>query len=336
MNSQSDTSFLDDKYNHFLGNVKIGLDQISFDSISRSSVDLISHPDVDAKHVSELATALRASDERLDPSTYVPAIVDALEFQQYLAQFGIDKNQLGNPRDGLLQLRLPDKSSLLCLHGKHRIAAAKSLFSGEQRWWVVALYSNSTSQAACFITRPAYYDTLLISHDPELSPSTVEYLRESYAHGRTVSDGEVYRWIHFYEKRSNPKGVERWMNRLSNSKQKNGMQRLGKTQNQWLHMRLGKLVLYHGLWADFHFGTFPTICSWKFEEVWFLRHLQSVSPFLTSNRSSVTTWIRCCESGRSSREMTLPSFRLSVRGQYCTCSVLLRPNVWMTGGKCRS
>lgn len=47
--------------------------------------------------------------------------------------------------EGVDVLPLLQVTRLNCLHGLHRVLAAKEVLDGEDQWWIVKIYSNSMS-----------------------------------------------------------------------------------------------------------------------------------------------------------------------------------------------
>jgi Protein of unknown function (DUF3723) len=81
---------------------------------------------------------------REKPTNWVPAIIDEPTLQAVLGNLATGAEAVrvaskANPP----KLNLGREVKLECLHGQHRILAAKEFLDSSQRWWVVDLYSTS-------------------------------------------------------------------------------------------------------------------------------------------------------------------------------------------------
>jgi len=108
---------------YFLGNAQVRIESMSFEPGIR---------DFDNANVARLLKIFRLEGcHRSDPSHFIPALVT--------------KDILGPGWQQGLQpqlLSLPVSVNLRCLHGKHRILAAKQYFPYIEQWWNVALYES--------------------------------------------------------------------------------------------------------------------------------------------------------------------------------------------------
>ena len=122
----------------YLGRAKILIHKLVFEadkSCEARSLDL--------KNVSRLHRIFELEGcSRLDPDNHVPTLInrkvlaDALEKG---GRLGVSLGGCGEPN--LLEVEEP----LMCLHGRHRLAAATRYFCHpEQKWWVVDLYLDGT------------------------------------------------------------------------------------------------------------------------------------------------------------------------------------------------
>lgn len=110
-------------HKHFLGTFRIHLDHLSFDWIPTAYLD--------EKNVERLELAFKKDCQRLLKENRISAV--------------INKSSLGKatPRgheNSIISLSFDSEVRLKCLNGKHRIAAAKGILYGEDRWWSVNLY----------------------------------------------------------------------------------------------------------------------------------------------------------------------------------------------------
>ncbi len=131
-----------EKQAKFHGSAKIHFRHLVFHQPnSQISADL----NLDPKNVQRLTQIFRLEGcLRLDLEHHVPAIISDDILAQSLYQSGVrseDLRRRGSPPT----LDLPEGFGVLCLHGKHRIAAAKNVLLPGNKWWTVDLYSNSLS-----------------------------------------------------------------------------------------------------------------------------------------------------------------------------------------------
>jgi hypothetical protein len=120
----------------------------------------------------------------------VPAVIDMGDLELIMEQSGTCLAELlDNPRDMPPELNFPPGRKLECLHGKHRIQAAKELrfLKAEDKWWVVDLYLGKTLYI--------YFIQMLTMSLKELSQEARRSLVEEYSNSLNFSDGETYRKI---------------------------------------------------------------------------------------------------------------------------------------------
>lgn len=99
------------------------------------------------KNVERLKEIFRTENvRRLEPSNHIPAVVDetvldaAARASEVLAE-----NLLSNPDNGPPFLKISPHNRLICLHGRHRIQAAREILPPTDAWWTVDLYLTGTS-----------------------------------------------------------------------------------------------------------------------------------------------------------------------------------------------
>jgi len=96
---------------------------------------------------------------------------------------------------------------LECLHGRHRIQAAKQALLPPDKWWTVDLYLAGMINylcPRCILTRPI-----------DISSELKTTLIEEYANEGQPSNGEVYRKIRKYHFQNQFSLETRWWTRLS-------------------------------------------------------------------------------------------------------------------------
>ena len=109
--------------NYFLGNAQVQLQNMDFAPGVR---------DFDKANVDRLVNIFRLEGcQRDDPTHFVPGLIA----REHL---GPEWQQLLEPQ----RLSLPTSVVMRCLHGKHRILAAKEVLPPHEQWWNVALYDE--------------------------------------------------------------------------------------------------------------------------------------------------------------------------------------------------
>jgi len=94
--------------------------------------------ELDGKNVERLKADFRKDCRRLDELNHIPAVIDQQSLDAAEALSGVSARQLGKyPRGGNPELVFPAGYQVECLHGRHRIQAAKEL---GLEWWTVDLY----------------------------------------------------------------------------------------------------------------------------------------------------------------------------------------------------
>lgn len=118
----------------FYGSARVDLDVLVFETPPGSQTD--------ESNVERLVAAFgRAGCLRLHPQYHVPAIVTKGQIDEAI-------RNAASSRDALLHhdpsrwpvIIFPDDFRVHCLHGRHRIEAAKQYLSISDRWWVVDFY----------------------------------------------------------------------------------------------------------------------------------------------------------------------------------------------------
>ena len=138
--SEYDTSRFLAKQRHFNGSARIELNKLDF----TASQDPSASSYLDPKNVARLARIFSLEGcLRLDLDHHVPALVSDAQLQQALIRSHVEAAALANHQSPPL-LIFPESTILRCLHGKHRIAAARSILEPGDKWWTVDLYSDGT------------------------------------------------------------------------------------------------------------------------------------------------------------------------------------------------
>ena len=120
----------------FRGSAKIRLDCLFFEDDPYGEF-------VDPKNVTRLIQIFELEGcLRLDIEHHIPVLIEQDLLEECIAQTLIDPAKLLNG-DIVPELELPPNTKLNCLHGRHRIAAARKFLLPVDRWWTVDLYLES-------------------------------------------------------------------------------------------------------------------------------------------------------------------------------------------------
>ena len=135
-----------EKQSKFYGSAKIHLNHLVFYPFgSQLSTELTLNP----KNLERLTQIFKLEGcLRLDLE-HVPAIISNEILANSLRHSRVnfeDLRRRGSPPT----LEFPEGFTLQCLHGKHRIAAAKNILLPGNKWWTVDLYSDGLSENRFF------------------------------------------------------------------------------------------------------------------------------------------------------------------------------------------
>ena len=123
--TSNDLQIFREKSRTFCGSVKVPLDKICHEERPNNLRQF------NKKNVTKLIDSFRSEDcLRLDPEHHVPALIPRSAAPQGLRLGGEPPH-------------FDPEHPVICLHGRHRLEAARKFFTGtENRWWVVDLYSR--------------------------------------------------------------------------------------------------------------------------------------------------------------------------------------------------
>jgi len=94
--------------------------------------------EVDDNNIERLKANLRKDCRDLDERNHIAAVIDQQSLRTAEVLSGVSVRQLGKyPQGGYPELVFPAGYQVDCLHGRHRILAAKEL---GLEWWTVDLY----------------------------------------------------------------------------------------------------------------------------------------------------------------------------------------------------
>ncbi|KAL6716955.1 hypothetical protein ACLMJK_004868 [Lecanora helva] len=228
-----------EKYSRFYGTAKIHLKHLVFQSTSELPSQLTLNP----KNVERLTQIFRLEGcQRLDLEHHVPAIISKEDLDSSLQLSGIGVEDLRR-RASPPTLYLPEAKPLICLHGKHRVAAARNVLLPGNKWWTVDLFSD------------------------DLDNRVVVDIRDEYANSRNFCDGEIFQQIRQAQIEHNPEAESKWLARLSEGKRKDLKQLQRRSELKPLASALDKLLPYIGFWPSLQIGTFHRVLNLKCPEV---------------------------------------------------------------------
>ncbi|KAK0247123.1 hypothetical protein LTR29_017846 [Friedmanniomyces endolithicus] len=180
--------------------------------------------DFDKANVDRLVNIFRLEGcQRDDPPHFVPGLI-ARE------SLGPEWQQLLEPQ----RLSLPTSVVLRCLHGKHRILAAREVLPPHEQWWNVALYDDAL---------------------PDILSAN---LVEQYKNELRFSDGDVFRSYRQAQMAENELNMRRWEARLSETKLRN-LRQIENAHHGGIVRALDALLPLPGLWQDFHLGSWNRV-----------------------------------------------------------------------------
>jgi len=110
----------------------------------------------------------------------VPALISQQQLANAMRHSGVFTEQLlAGHLSGYSMLKVPTSCHLECLHGRHRIEAAREFLLPTDRWWTVDLYL------------------------PKLNTNLRSWLVEEYSNEQKPTDDEIYRKLRQYDAERN-------------------------------------------------------------------------------------------------------------------------------------
>lgn len=107
---------------YFLGTARIRLEHLRFESGVR---------DYDEKNVARLINVFKLEKcQREAPKNRIPAIISSTMLGEWQRS------------EQPTELLLSSADTILCLHGKHRVIAAREFLLERDQWWIVSLYDE--------------------------------------------------------------------------------------------------------------------------------------------------------------------------------------------------
>jgi hypothetical protein len=125
----------EDRGTYFRGTARVRLQCLHFgDQCSR---------ELDRKIVQSLKDTFKIEGcLRLEPRHHIPALIDQQTLELAIKSSpGVSAAALlDNPKELPPELKIALNCSLECLHGRHRLQAAKEILPPKDKWWTVDLY----------------------------------------------------------------------------------------------------------------------------------------------------------------------------------------------------
>ncbi|KAK3045703.1 hypothetical protein LTR09_012748 [Extremus antarcticus] len=198
---------------HFVGYARISIDDIDFES----------GRDKDNRNVTRLVGILERSCERENPANAISVVVEKGSLTE-----AHHKDLHSSTGVSLIPSQLPFlHTKVVCLHGKHRIFAAREILSNSDRWWIAKIF------------------------DSDLSLAAREHIRYEHLNESKFSNGDVLRHHLSAECRGDEQSADVWFARLPGNSRRR-VQQLKKDTN--LLDALVALLPFAGLWSDFDLG----------------------------------------------------------------------------------
>ncbi|OBT59293.1 hypothetical protein VE04_00377 [Pseudogymnoascus sp. 24MN13] len=174
----------------------------------------------------------------LDEQHRIPAVIDDNTLQTALLKTGLNIEALQGVSDQPQSLHFPENMKLECLHGQHRILAAKR-YLPEERWWTVDLYRT------------------------DLDDDTRHSLLGGYGYSSDYTDGEIFRQVRRCQVSADTLGEIQWRARLTATKNRDIDQLL---KREIILNALDSLLPIKGLWKEFKLGSLHLLLNMRIDE----------------------------------------------------------------------
>lgn len=119
--------------NRFIGTARADISYLTF----------IEGRQIDNQIVEKLITVFQQKRcRRYEPENYIPVLITKENLKRALKASKLKRAALQSPaKDGSLRFLKPAKNQeLFCLHGRHRIEAAKKFLPDTDQWWTIRVY----------------------------------------------------------------------------------------------------------------------------------------------------------------------------------------------------
>ncbi|KAH8799388.1 hypothetical protein F5884DRAFT_686783, partial [Xylogone sp. PMI_703] len=233
----------------FRGSACISLDVLHFQRHK--------HRDLDAKHVEYLKGCFRKDRcRRLEVRNHIEAQIDQQILDVALRDSDVTAHELlTHQPNGYPRLRFPQGFQLECLHGQHRIQAAREFLLPTDKWWTVDLYTS------------------------DINTDLKTCLNEQHSNGDRPTDGEAYCKIRYYHFQRDTESEARWKACLRGCRLKNLKELV---QDQELTAGFDALLEIPGVWDGMRLTTLQKMMAMgcKDECLNYLRRIKEVLTYL--------------------------------------------------------
>ncbi|KAL9616021.1 MAG: hypothetical protein Q9160_009059 [Pyrenula sp. 1 TL-2023] len=270
----ADIALVKAKSQHYLGSALVSLSDLSFENEFRK---------FDEKNVDRLLKIFAIEGcKRYDPMNHVPALITRRDLKRALRKSSIPLRHLKHHEPPYINLhRAP---SLVCLHGFHRVAAAKAFLGPHEQWWILDLY-----QANGMIEIVVLVNHLLISTG--MSREVSQSISEQYENSKGFDDGYIFQSLRHYQRMGDQAGENKWLARLSQSKRRDIKQLQRSPAFKELREALDDLLFLPALWQAFRIRTFHRLltmrCNEHIKHIWVYILDQNPAAFRLLDSSTV-------------------------------------------------
>jgi hypothetical protein len=155
----------------YKGSARISLDVLYF---QRNE-----HRDLDRKHVDYLKGCFqRDKCRRLEKRNHIEAAVDQPSLDAALRSSDVSARELlTNEPNGCPKLSFPAGFKLRCLHGQHRIQAAREFLLPHDKWWTVDLYTSGKCKCLLPDSKLSTHLCVRSQRQPETMPPRAAFKR---------------------------------------------------------------------------------------------------------------------------------------------------------------
>ena len=124
-----------EKQRAYLGAIKYPLQYLEVED------DSVNPRQTDPKNIKRLLSIFKLEGCcRLEPRNRVPVLISVAQYERLIERLPERGSTLKNCTIEPPESTLAEK--LVCLHGKHRLEAARRYLGSGQRWWIIDLYRD--------------------------------------------------------------------------------------------------------------------------------------------------------------------------------------------------
>ncbi|PVH68124.1 hypothetical protein DL98DRAFT_475067, partial [Cadophora sp. DSE1049] len=214
-----------------------------YQGTARIRLDVLHFPqneprELDQKNLERLKGYFKNGQCHRAERNHIPAVIDQAQLSEVLRDSKVSAKTLLNNTDPHPMLKFPVGSQLHCLHGRHRIQAAREVLKPRESWWTVDLYLAGTCHHSSSRLKTA--------------------LIEEYANEKPPSAGEIYCKIYKYTQERDLYSEGRWRSRLSENDTR-CLDQLSRHPD--LKAGFDDLLDLPGLWGGMRISTLSKVMS---------------------------------------------------------------------------